>query len=519
MPILDIQERFRELGRIRTGITEATGKTYQRGPRKGQPIMRPKKLPRFRLTSPWPHLIERAAEAYGGEARPATIDGLEQYEVIVATEVLPVVVPPGEVLDQWYELWEGGGLVKRCDGVRQAIRDAACSCPKDPDERQALAAEGKACKPTTRLRLMLPDVPDVGIWRLESHGFHAAAELSGSVSIVELASRSGVMIPAELRLMPREGSRRPGQPRRKFYVPALSFRGNLGTTLEALGMPVGGEEPVSIRSGPVEPRPALDAGGRAELPAAGSSFDPTPVEPAGFGEEPPAELPPAEPDDDEILDAEEVEEPEPAAIVEPTPDLDEEPVDEHQAEHEDEGTLTGPQRIAMLFRDGGVVDRDVRLRIVSRLIGREVTSGKDLTAKEQGQVIRALRDPATLARITSPPAEPAYRDEDPDSGPAPATAGPEEQPESVPACPPAPAPGEPPADLERWDHDDWKAAIMRARCGVVEVLRCAQATARAEQVKSPVSFDAFVRESPAVVKRAAWELIASKVDGGQGRLV
>ena len=258
-PIADIQARFRELGRIRLGYQEATGKTYTSGPRKGQPVMRPVKLDRFRLTSPWGHLIEQAADAYGGTASEWDNTGQREFQVITeladdhGVAYLPVVIPTtSECFSQWYELWSGGGLERRCDGITLAGGGGQCVCPSDPDEREALAKEGKGCRVTSRQSVMLPALPDMGTWRVETHGWHAATELAGVAGLLEAASSHGAgFIPAELRLQEKT-VRKPGQPVRKFYVPAISFRGQLGLILDSLGVVTG----------------ALPAAGTAALPAA-----------------------------------------------------------------------------------------------------------------------------------------------------------------------------------------------------------------------------------------------------------
>jgi hypothetical protein len=57
MPILDIQKRARELGRIRLGqvVVSANGKT------------RPEKIDRFRFTSYSRELLDQVAALYGGQ--------------------------------------------------------------------------------------------------------------------------------------------------------------------------------------------------------------------------------------------------------------------------------------------------------------------------------------------------------------------------------------------------------------------------------------------------------------------
>jgi hypothetical protein len=343
MPILDLQRSLRELGRLRMGKLDK--------PAGGRP--RPVKLATWRLTTPWRHLLDAAIEVgINGEVVPWRNPGTDrdEFELITDTDYLEVIVPPGEqVLSQWWELWSGGGAQRRCDGVSMILDNGktvakGCRCPKDPDERQAAAVANPptACRPTTRLNVMLPGLPDLGVWRLESHGFYAAVELAGAATIAETAARRGVLLPAELRIEPRR-IKRAGQPVKRFAVPVLGLRGNLGETLDALGMR-DGERPVSIASA----RPALTAGGPAELDAAPASFDRPP-------DIAPAELP-----------ALEVEEPDPFTPPELEPDT------------RTESTAMPPDRmLAMRAREAGITDDDRRLLYLAITDGR-ASSGKDL---------------------------------------------------------------------------------------------------------------------------------------------
>src|SRR5215831_14352691 len=108
MPIIDIQRRIREAGRVRTG--EQVGEGRSRHPRK---------LERFRMTTHDRDLLERCAQAYGGEVREwvdAPGDGT-QYELFTNTSTIAVYVPPAELsFSQWWELWNAGGCIRRCTG-------------------------------------------------------------------------------------------------------------------------------------------------------------------------------------------------------------------------------------------------------------------------------------------------------------------------------------------------------------------------------------------------------------------
>lgn len=186
MPILDLQQRIRELGRIRIGQKVATAKGGTR----------PSKLDRFRLTSPSKELLDRVAKVYGGTVAPWTPDGgAGQYEVLTDSKRMPILVPHQPV-SQYYELWSGGGCQRRCDGVTELLKDRPCICGPDPEQRQ--------CKPTTRLNVVLSEIPGVGVWRLESHGYYAALELPG---VAELLAKAGGYVPAFLGLEERTAKR------------------------------------------------------------------------------------------------------------------------------------------------------------------------------------------------------------------------------------------------------------------------------------------------------------------------
>jgi hypothetical protein len=122
VPILDLQQAWTELGRIRTGVQVEFTKN-------GQTKSRPEKLDTFRLTSRHRPLIEAAVEAYGSaEIRPWG----DQWEVITPAKAFDILVPPGQTLTQWNELWSGGGCLRRCDGVTNQIDQSPCACPSDP---------------------------------------------------------------------------------------------------------------------------------------------------------------------------------------------------------------------------------------------------------------------------------------------------------------------------------------------------------------------------------------------------
>lgn len=235
--ILTLQRRLVEVGRIRLGAkkTSANGKQY------------PARLTKFRLTSRDKPRLDAAADLYGGEVR----EWEGAWELYTETDVLPVAVVPGQALNQSYELWGqkdlGGGrksgviCLRRCDGETEALTGAACICT---------ATDEQVCKPTTRLSVVLTEVPGIGVWRVEAHGWNAAVELVGSVRLLESLVSTGRPVRARLRLDFRQQVTE--SETRQFVVPVIDIDHTLSQVLDSIG-------------------PAT----RAELPA-GEGFQPVP---------------------------------------------------------------------------------------------------------------------------------------------------------------------------------------------------------------------------------------------------
>ena len=196
MTIIGLQRRLVEVGRIRMGEKAEGG--------------RPVRLETWKLTSRDQVRLKAAANAFGGDVREWK-DHPGQYELHTEVDSLPILLMPGQAISQHYELWSGGGCKRRCDGQNEQLSDGACLC--DPEQRE--------CKPHTRLNVLLPDVAGVGAWRLDTTGYYAAVELTGTVELLEVATMRGVLLPARLRIDQRSVLR-DGQTRR-FPVPTLDI--------------------------------------------------------------------------------------------------------------------------------------------------------------------------------------------------------------------------------------------------------------------------------------------------------
>lgn len=243
MPILDLQKRARELGRIRLGVREVFTK------RDGSTGTRPAKLDRFRFTSASRPLLDKVAALYGGEVREWTPDGgSPQWEVITDSQRLPIMVPPQPVT-QWHEAWRKSGCVHRCDGQTNVLTDEPCD-PDDPLHREALA------KPTTRLNVVLRDVEGIGVWRVETHGWNAAIELP---DVAEFLAQAGGYVNGWLGLEQRTSIDNSGEKAqtRHYMVPIIE----IDVTPAQLMAGRGRVAAPALTGGPVGDTPALAAAG------------------------------------------------------------------------------------------------------------------------------------------------------------------------------------------------------------------------------------------------------------------
>lgn len=224
-----IPKKMTELGRIRIGDRE---------PNKGGKGTHPHKLDVFRLTSPNSPLLHFAAGIYGGEVQPWTGEGAPkddhdrptQFELYTTVNALDVLIPTFSAVSLGFELWSAGGCQRRCTGevlthcpANEALVGTACTCPADDHERSELAKTGKACARILRLNVILPDLPGMGSWRLETKGFYATAELMGTLDMLQMAGQEHSIIEAALRLEQRT-VKRPGEGKNntfRFVVPVL----------------------------------------------------------------------------------------------------------------------------------------------------------------------------------------------------------------------------------------------------------------------------------------------------------
>lgn len=200
--IRTMQKQARELGRLRTGYSVPNQDPTKRP--------RPVKSKTWVLSSHAEHYVAAAAAQLGGKVErwQPQGNGAPQFRVITEAEQLDALLPPGDPLSQANEMWNKGGCVRRCDGETEQISRHPCLCYAEhgPDWhllRQELRTKDKVCAATSRLNVVLPDMPDVGVWRVETHSFYAANELAGTVDMVLSGTGGKGLFPVRLRIEPR----------------------------------------------------------------------------------------------------------------------------------------------------------------------------------------------------------------------------------------------------------------------------------------------------------------------------
>lgn len=207
VPVNQLGRRMPEAGRIRLGAKGDRGQ--------------PRSLTTLRFTSENEHAIREIATLYGGEPKPWNPRGSRsEWEVVTQAKSVPIVLPPDPLgSTPTYELWSGGGLVRRCDGEYTTVQRPT------PDGYEAAeipcvcsAQESLECKVTTRLSVLLPEIRFSGSWRLETHGWYAAKELPGMVETIQTLQNRGfarAVLALERRTEVSKGQTR------NFVVPVL----------------------------------------------------------------------------------------------------------------------------------------------------------------------------------------------------------------------------------------------------------------------------------------------------------
>lgn len=215
---IDRQRRLIEIGIIRTGDPK---------PNEKQPG-RPRTT--FRFTSRNKFMLSMVQKVYGGaiipmEGRPGEWDLSTPQGVIKA---LISTVPVGtegdlESISSFYERWAGNTCTHRCDGETcQVWRPAENPGKYDPKSVRVPVPcecnpEKRACAMTTRLSVILTEIPSIGLWRINTGSKTFESECR---ALIETLERMGIvgLVPVTLQLEMRERRTGPNEPTSKYPV-------------------------------------------------------------------------------------------------------------------------------------------------------------------------------------------------------------------------------------------------------------------------------------------------------------
>lgn len=285
-PIGALDYRLPQAGRIRTG-----GKVKARNGKE-----RPAALDHFRFTTGERSLLVPLAEHYGGIIQPWNAPGSgDKWMVDTETTRIDVQVHVAGSVSLAYELWDPH-LTRRCNGNTCEV---LVGTPDDFEIQQVdciCARKGLLeCAKLLRLSVLLPGMPTLGMWRWDTKSDNAITEILGFMKYMEEWAGNGLH-ECTMRLEERR------QPGKKFKVVVLDYEGGLGsllagesrlvqlpatTGLTSAGELEAGAPPVTVDA-PTEPASTGGAGEADQYPPAG----PSPASP---------------PTDDEIVEAEIVE--------------------------------------------------------------------------------------------------------------------------------------------------------------------------------------------------------------------
>jgi hypothetical protein len=254
--ILTMKRQAAELGRIRTGYSRPN-------PKGGRPI--PVRSKTFILTTHSRDYATAAATLYGGNVEAWTPQNttIAQYRVITEATELRAILPAGDPLSQANEMWTGGGCARRCDGETEQLSRQPCICLARYGEDWHLRKPDEVCRPTSRITVMLPDLPDLGVWRLETKSYYAADAMAGGVDTVLQATDGRGLMPVRMWIEQRKSVRN-GET--KNY-PVVMVVPSLPTLRQALSGPLSTAaalDPASAGRAAIEaPRPDYVADARA----------------------------------------------------------------------------------------------------------------------------------------------------------------------------------------------------------------------------------------------------------------
>jgi len=141
------------------------------------------------------------------------------------------------------------GLICKGDGERAtALIDEDTGALADKDSRNTTLKEiecdpehcpeyGKRCRRVMNLQFLLPDIPGLGVWQLDTSSYWSIININSGIKLVTALCGRISMIPLILRLVPQEAH--PNGFKKTVYVLSLDIPGKLTDMLKYTQTPPG----------------------------------------------------------------------------------------------------------------------------------------------------------------------------------------------------------------------------------------------------------------------------------------
>jgi hypothetical protein len=236
MPIKGVSdvERLPRIGKVRLGIKKISGKKNAQG----QDITYPEKTDYFVMDPDDDAILAEIEKIYS--KNPKALD------IMFATDDLEQVFP------QYLKRYSYGTLVCKGDGVTatevqfgkkmisgkevtEKTGTVQRSCEGCQYAKDIITKEGKKiarrCKPLASLMILLPRVPGIGVWQLDTSSYHSIVGVNAGLRLVNQLYKRISGIPLKLLLKPRQVN---AEGRAKtVYTLSLSIEGTLQAALKA----------------------------------------------------------------------------------------------------------------------------------------------------------------------------------------------------------------------------------------------------------------------------------------------
>jgi hypothetical protein len=196
---------------------------------------------------------------------------LEQYLGVAPTEI-PIMIPVEDEeiwASQYYKRYSRTrGLTCRGDGVTcKRMVDAQTGAMADRETKEVVWKEGlpclgrqcpdylaKECKETMNLQFIMPDIPGLGIWQVDTSSINSIRNINSASEMIRAVYKRISFIPLLLTLEPQEVINPDDGKKKTVRCLQIRARGTLRDLMIEAAKPV----TELLLPGPVEDEPPLD---------------------------------------------------------------------------------------------------------------------------------------------------------------------------------------------------------------------------------------------------------------------